>query len=245
MNKVFEIYDAIAKSIPKGKRIVHTTAGGSWSLAETEEGSVGIAMTTSGDTRSPIFTNGITGMDAAEAATAIRSWNLSEASFALAAANACLNTEARMKELGCKEDYDAYCTRSLEISGKKIGVVGHLKMPEDIQDAAAEYHILEFRPQPGDYPASACEWILPGCDIVLITGSSIINKTLPRLLELCRDAYVILTGPSVPMCPDLLELGIDRLAGFVATDAEGLKERLATGVPGPPYDYGQTFLLTR
>ena len=49
------IYDTIINSVPKGERIVDTSAGDSWSLAETDSGNVGIAMTTSGNTRPPIF----------------------------------------------------------------------------------------------------------------------------------------------------------------------------------------------
>ena len=43
---------------------------------------------------------------------------------------------------------------------------------------------------------------------------------LPRLLELSREAQVILTGPSVSCCPALTELGIDRLNGRVITQPE-------------------------
>jgi len=239
------IYDTIINSVPKGERIVDTSAGDSWSLAETDSGNVGIAMTTLGSTRPPIFSESFIGRDVQEAAQTIVSWNFEEASLALAAANACFNTVTRMKEFNCKEPFDNYCTRGLDVIGKKLGIVGHLKMPEEVRNAASEYYILELNPRPGDYPASACEWILPQCDIVIITGSSLINKTLPRLLTLCRNAYTILAGPSVPLCPALLNLGIDRLAGLIISDTEGLKKRQASGVSGPPYEFGHSFLIMR
>ncbi len=239
------IYDTIIGSVSKGEDIVLSSVGESWSLVETVSGQVGIAMTTSGTTRSPMFSESFAGMDVREAARALMSWHFEEASLGLAAINARLNTVARMGEFDCQEPYENYCTRGLEISGKKLGIVGHLKMPEEVKNMASEYHILELQPQPGDYPASACEWILPACDIVIITGSSLINKTLPRLLALCRHAYTILAGPSVPLCPALLQLGIDRLAGLVISDAEGMKKRQALGLSGPPYEFGQSFLITR
>lgn len=245
MNKHSKIYDAIINSVPESEYIAHTLAGDSWTLAETGKGRAGIAMTTLGDSRPPMFAEKPAGMKACQVAQALMSWNFNEASLALAAANACLNTEARIKEFGCQEPFDNYCVRGLDLAGKKIGVVGHLGMPAEIREVAAEYHILELNPQPGDYPASACEWILPQCEIVLITGSSITNKTLPRLLELCRDAYTILAGPSVPLCPALLELGIDRLAGLVITDAGGIKKRITSNISGPPYEFGQSFLIVR
>ena len=64
--------------------------------------------------------------------------------------------------------------------------------------------------------------VLMLCDLVIITGSAAINKTMPRLLELSRNAQVILTGPSVSCCPALLGLGIDRMHGRVITQPEAM-----------------------
>ena len=80
---------------------------------------------------------------------------------------------------------------------------------------------------------------------MIITGSALINKTLPHLLELCRHAYTILTGPSVPLCPALLEQGLDRISGMVVTDREGMKNSVLSGQRGNPYRYGEPFLLVK
>ena len=117
-------------------------------------------------------------------------------------------------------------------------------MPPSIQEQAASVRILERSPRPGDYPDSACDWLLPQCDVVIMTASTLVNKTLPHLLELCRDAYTILAGPSCPLCPGLLELGIDRIAGLVITDPDGMKDKILREIPGPPYPLGKPFLLT-
>jgi len=55
---------------------------------------------------------------------------------------------------------------------------------------------------------------------VFITGSTLINKTLPRLLQLSRNAFVTLLGPSTPMAPCLFKYGIDMLAGTVVYERE-------------------------
>ena len=47
------------------------------------------------------------------------------------------------------------------------------------------------------------------------------------------------------MCPELLNLGIDRIAGLVITDVEGMKNKITNEIPGPPYNMGKPFLLTR
>lgn len=71
--------------------------------------------------------------------------------------------------------------------------------------------VLERRPLPGDYPDPASEYLLSDWEYVFITGTTIINKTLPRLLELCRGSKIILTGPSTPLTPALFRHGIDVL----------------------------------
>lgn len=242
---MWEIYDAILDGLPEAPRAAHALTGDAWTLVVSDAGGHGLAMTTPWDQRPPMLPAGISGLPLRRAAEAMRSWNLREAGLATAAANAWYNTPERVAALNAEEPYENYCTAGLDFSGKTVGVVGHLKMPAETLRAAKEVCILERHPQPGDYPDSACEFLLPACDIVLITGSTLVNKTLPRLLALCRNAFTILTGPTVPLCPALLSLGIDRLAGMTVTDPAGLG-RFVREAPGcPPYRYGRTFLLGR
>ena len=51
-----------------------------------------------------------------------------------------------------------------------------------------------------------------------MTGTTIINKTLPRLLELSSNAVKVLVGPSTPLTDVLHDFGIDVLAGMVVED---------------------------
>ena len=150
-----------------------------------------------------------------------------------------------MQRLKAYEPFENYCTAGLDLRGQRIGVVGHLNMPKSIREEASQVWILERNPRPGDYPDSACDDLLPRCDTVIITASALVNKTLPRRLELCANAYTILTGPTCPMCPELLNMGLDRLSGLVITNRPGMKEKITVNLPGPPYPLGQPFLLTR
>jgi len=63
-------------------------------------------------------------------------------------------------------------------------------------------------------------------------------------LELAEKAYTILIGPSVPMAPELLDFGIDAIAGLVITDAEGVKEASCEQI-GKPYSFGLPFLIRK
>ena len=239
----FRLYEAIAAGVESEEIIRRTASAELWSMVETEKAS-GIAMTTPCESIAPMYEK-YEGLSIKEAVKAVGSWNLTEASLALAAANAYYNTVDRMEALGAKEPYDNYCTAGLDFEGKTVGLIGHLRGPEDMYKKAKKVYILERSPQPGDYPDSACDFILPQCDIVLITGSSIINKTLPHLLELCRYAFTILTGPSVPLCPELLDLGIDRIAGMAVTNREGMRRHVLENAICTPYLYGESFMLQR
>ena len=45
--------------------------------------------------------------------------------------------------------------------------------------------------------------LLPSCDVVLITGTTIINGTIDELLNLCKNAReIVLVGSSTPMFPE-------------------------------------------
>lgn len=243
MKNFFELYDILLDGIDTAAPVTDTQMGQCWTAVETAE-HFGMAMTTPVDTAPRLLSGDYTGMPLRELAAACRSWNLTEAGYGMAAVNAFYNTPAHLAQLNAYEPFDNYCTDGLDLRGRHIGVVGHLNMPPSISEQAASVRILERSPRPGDYPDSACDWLIPQCDVVIMTASTLVNKTLPHLLELCRDAYTILAGPSCPMCPGLLELGIDRIAGLVITDTDGMKDKILREIPGPPYPLGKPFLLT-
>ena len=244
MKNFFELYDILLDGIDTAAPVTGTQMGQCWTAVETAE-HFGMAMTPPVDTAPRLLSGDYTGMPLRELAAACRSWNLTEAGYGMAAVNAFYNTPAHLAQLNAYEPFDNYCTDGLDLRGRHIGVVGHLNMPPSIREQAASVRILERSPRPGDYPDSACDWLIPQCDVVIMTASTLVNKTLPHLLELCKNAYTILAGPSCPLCPGLLELGIDRIAGLVITDPEGMKDKILREIPGPPYPLGKPFLLTR
>ncbi len=56
--------------------------------------------------------------------------------------------------------------------------------------------------------------MVPSADVVLITGTTLLNNTLANLLALCRkDTRVVMVGRSVGLLPDaFLHRGVDVLA---------------------------------
>ena len=121
---------------------------------------------------------------------------------------------------------DAKTLDGVEIRGRTVGMVGmmigHSNMTQEDFISAKKLYIMDREEKAGALPDSASEFYLPLCDLVIITGSAAINKTMPRLLELSQNTEVILTGPTVTCCPELLKLGIGRLSGRVITESDAM-----------------------
>ena len=227
--KIPAFYELLLDGLESEARVEKIVRGVSWTGALLSDGSCGVAMHTLGETRPRIFET-LEGLPARQAARAALSWNFEEAGEGIAVINACYNTAAREKALGCFST--ASTLEGVALEGKTLGFVGHLVhhsgITAELVQKAEQFFILERDPKDGDYPDSACEYLLPDCSVAVITGSAAVNKTMPRLLELARGAQIILTGPSVPLCPGLLELGISRLNGSVIDQPEQLLREIPT-----------------
>ncbi len=216
-------YELLLHSIGHDVTVQKMIHGVAWTSAVLSDGRCAVAMHTEGETRPRLFSS-LIGMTAREAAEAVLSWNMEEASEGMAVINAYYNTADRLS-LYSVPSVDATLD-GIDLSGKTIGFIGHLishgGITEEVVAPARQVYIIEREPRLGDYPDTACEYLLPLCDTVVITGSAAVNKTMPRLLELSRHAEVFITGPSVPLCPELLDLGIRRLCGMVITDPDAM-----------------------
>ena len=214
-------YEFILHDLPESLTVQELVHGISWTAAVLSDGRTGVAMHTAGETVPRMFGT-LTGLTLAEAAKAVMSWNMEEASEALAAVNAYYNTP----DCGFVAP-EVKTLDGIEIAGRTVGMVGHMighsNITAELLAPAKALYIMDREEKPGAMPDSACEYVLPLCDLVIITGSAAVNKTMPRLLELSRNAdHVVLTGPSVTCCPALLELGITRLNGRIITEPEAM-----------------------
>lgn len=212
-------YDILLAGLPEEPRVQRLVHGVSWTAAVLSDGRAGVAMHTTGETVPRMF-DSLEGLPLRRAGQAMLSWNLEEASEAFAAVNAFYNSpDCGFVAPGAKS------LDGIGLQGRSVGMVGHMighsnMTREDFR--ACSLTIMDREEKPGALPDSACEYVLPGCDLVIITGSAAINKTLPRLLELSRGAEVLLVGPSVSCCPPLAELGIRRLNGRVITERDAM-----------------------
>lgn len=157
----------------------------------------------------------------------MKSWDMLQASMGMAACNAWYNNCENLSLLGMDlSDKKAGSGDSIfnepldSLTGRNVAVIGHFPYIEKQLGDKCNLSVLERDPDGADYLDSACEYILPEQDFVYITGMTMTNKTLPRLLTLCQSAKTTLVGPSSPVTPVLFKYGVDCIAGFCITDID-------------------------
>ena len=82
---MWELYSALLAGLPRSGCVTRTVPGKRWTLAETDLGGAGCAMSTEGSSIAPRFPHGIEGMRIKVAAEAAKSWNFTEAGLGIAA----------------------------------------------------------------------------------------------------------------------------------------------------------------
>jgi len=220
---LWNIYEALIADLDASAKIDAFAAGLHWFGVRSGEG-LGLAMAPPEGRAAPTGAGRIARLSLLETARRAKSWNFSDAALGVAALNAFHNAPDRVQPLIADVRYTTHTgTNAFEymlprVTGKRVTVIGHFRGLDRMAEHC-DLTILERRPQPGDLPDPACEDVLPRSDFVFITGTTLINKTLPRLLALSRGAFVSLVGPTTPLTPRWFDLGVDLVAGLIVDDA--------------------------
>jgi uncharacterized protein (DUF4213/DUF364 family) len=164
------------------------------------------------------------GKPALELAGYAKSDNLLEASIGMATVNSLISID----ETRCVTEnaLDILMARG---QGKNVAVVGHFPWIPKLKDVARELWVLEQRPRDDDLPAEAADKILPQADVVAITGTSFINHTLEKLLELSRGSFIVLVGPTSPLSPLLFDWGVDVISGTIVDEPDTAIRAISEG----------------
>jgi uncharacterized protein (DUF4213/DUF364 family) len=166
----------------------------------------------------------LTRKTALELAEYAKSESLLEASIGMATINSLIDIdESRCIE---KNAFEIILEKG---QGKNVAIVGHFPWIPKLKGKTKNLWVLEQRLREGDLPAKQADRILPQCDVVGITGTSFINHTLEGLLTLCKEAYVLLIGPTSPISPILFDYSIDAICGSKIIDPDQLIRSISEG----------------
>lgn len=223
-----ELLDAILAGLPEGV-VRAAVVGRRWTAAVVEAQGTrrcGLAATwwLPEDEAAPVNLP-IDGSPARALANGLRHVRGARASLAAATVNALLPQASE----SWKPDRLEAVIRRLG-ADRSVVVVGHFPFVDALRPHVGSLTVLEERPRPGDLHASAAAEVLPGAEVVVITGMAFVNRSLTGLLRLCSaQSRVVVAGPSTPLSPVLFEHGVHRLCGAIVRNEAAVLRAVAAG----------------
>jgi uncharacterized protein (DUF4213/DUF364 family) len=211
-----EILEAVAQPL-REQVVKDVVIGLGYTAVQLDDGHCGLAATPRDEITaccSLINRAGeLTGGPASDLAQLLMSTGALESAVGLATVNAGMNRDV---EGNAPPLIDA-----LEI-GKRdvVGMVGRIEpLIEPIQEQCDKLHVFERKPSDSEFvhPDWAATLLLSQCDVVLISATTLINKTLDALLGFCRGRVAVV-GPSTPLSPILAQHGVSFVFGVVVRD---------------------------
>ena len=229
---MWRLYDELIEAVPQTSTVSDIMVGRNWVVVRSD--GIGLAMAPPESGGSRQYSGSPRGQKTRDVAQWVKSWNFTEAAIGLAAINSAVNhpqaVERRFGSVPAQSpSEDLFDFIRPQVAGRKVTVVGHFPDLERLS-ATCCLSILERRPRDGDYPDPACEYILRQQDVVIMTATTLINKTMPRLLELSQHAQIAVCGPSTPMVSALFEHGVTLMGGCVVEDETRLWQAVQEGL---------------
>ncbi|HET6420201.1 MAG TPA: DUF364 domain-containing protein [Geobacteraceae bacterium] len=164
----------------------------------------------------------IAGRDVLEIASRLRSWEQLDACLGLAALCSLI------EPAGDRVNVVDFLLNTAP--GKTVTCIGRFPFYPEILKTAKRAFLLEMNPVGDELPSFAAEEVVPESDLVILTATTLINKSMERLLELSRKGITVILGPSTPMSDVLFDFGADVLAGIRVVNSGRLFESVSQGV---------------
>jgi uncharacterized protein (DUF4213/DUF364 family) len=212
-------------------RTLDVRIGAFWTVVSTSVGA-GVASTMAGKARPheglPVADAGrLHDRDPIELTKLLRSVLPTEAAVGLAAVNALLGFPPG--RVTAEKAVDILLERG---RGKRVAMVGRFPFAESLRSSCDQLWVFERGDglRPGDRGVDEMPELLPQADVVAITATTLLNRTLEHVMAQLDDrSWTMMLGPSTPMTPCLLKLGFDALCGTVVEDVEGVLAAASQG----------------
>ena len=205
------LYGALLRPVERIS-VARIVIGVNWTLVESETG-CGLAQTPRRDAPGcqPIAGAGdLAKRDLRQISDLIWSANPMETALGMAAINAFHN---RADLTGSSENgLDAFgaVDGPVTVVGRFPGLERHLK----------NFRIVEREPREGEFAESAFKALAAESAGIVITASTLANKSAERLFELSVGKRIAIVGPGTPLAPSLHAFGVEVLAGSIVENAD-------------------------
>jgi len=163
-----------------------------------------------------------------------RSFNMLERVVGIATLNAV--SQFLMDREGYRREVGVDIFEAIDLRGcNEAVVVGYIRpVVGKLRGKVKTVHVFERNPElRGDaLPDTFADQFLPNADLVMVTGSSLANGTIDRLLELSKNAkFIVVAGPTASSLPEpFFARGVDVIGGVRAKGEEVVKA-VAEGKP--------------
>jgi uncharacterized protein (DUF4213/DUF364 family) len=227
--------EAGARAGTRDAAVLDVRVGPYWTAVATTLGA-GLASTLAGEGRPhhgrPIpGAGGLLDLTPLELAGLAASSSVPEAAIGLAAVNALLGVPAgRVDEANAA---DVLVERG---RGRRVALLGEFPFTGRLREAAGELAVFERGParRPEHFGRRDLAVVVPRAEVVAITATTLANRTLGGILEhVADDAFLMMLGPSTPMCATLLDRGFDVLCGTVVDDPDTVLLAVGQGATTP------------
>jgi uncharacterized protein (DUF4213/DUF364 family) len=108
-------------------------------------------------------------------------------------------------------------------------LVGDFPFTEWLGRQVKTLHLFELRDVPGRTSPAQWDDILAHCDVLGLTGTTLITRAMAAYLNKAPQAYTIIIGPTTPLSPVLFSHGADVLAGSEVIDPDPVFEGIRKG----------------
>jgi len=205
----------------EGRTVADVCVGLAYTAVRLDDGRCGLAYTfheDAGEGCSVVQEAGtLAGRPARELAGWVRTLDATSVALGVATLNALIDPPA--------DAVGADVTELIRVSpGDVVGMVGYFApLVGFLQQRAARLHIFERRPrdQAAEHPDWTAPLLLPECDVAIISGTAVINRTIDALLtHTAKAREVVILGASTPLVPEVFAgRGVTLLSGVQVTDA--------------------------
>lgn len=139
------------------------------------------------------------------------------------------------------EDLDAFDAAQVKPHETVVVVGAFVPFLRELRKIGARHFVLEKDPstlKPHEMPhfraAELAPEVVPQADVLIITGTTLVNDTLSDLVALAKPtARIVVVGPTVTMIPDVFfRQGCHILGGVRITDPDAFLDVLAEGGSG-------------
>ena len=99
---------------------------------------------------------------------------------------------------------------------KNVAIIGSFPFVPNLKNIVKKIFVIEKNPELSEYSPEDAKTILPTCDVIAITGMTLVNHTFDEIIKYCPDRSTkLMLGPSTPLSPVLFDYGIQLLSGSI------------------------------